>query len=226
MRVLVVAPHADDETLGVGGTIARYAHEGHDVIVAVMTGHGEEKPHPLWPKTNWDQVRNEAKEAHALLGVKETVFQEVPAAMVANEPTWKLNQVTQDVVKDVKPEVVFVPFLFDLHKDHREITHSFSVAWRPCTEFGRRIRQIYMYETQSETHWNFPYLEQGFIPNTLVDISAYLDRKLDALRCYKSQIRPYPDARSIEAVEYLAKWRGSQVSMVAAEGFVLTRYIK
>ncbi|KPJ93752.1 MAG: hypothetical protein AMJ53_06625 [Gammaproteobacteria bacterium SG8_11] len=226
MKILVVAPHADDEALGVGGTIARYASEGHEVIVAIMTGHGEDAPHPLWPKSSWEQVRREAKEAHAILGVQETVFREVPAAMVANEAAWKLNLITQEVVKDVQPDILYLPFLFDLHKDHREISHSFSVTWRPCTEFGQRIREIYMYETQSETHWNIPYLEQGFFPNSMVDISDYLDTKLDALRCYKSQMRPFPDARSIEAVEALAKWRGSQISRAAAEGFVVVRHIK
>ena len=196
MRILVVAPHADDETLGAGGTIARYADEGHDVIVAVMTGHGEQGAHPLWSKDSWEIVRSEAKQAHAILGVRETVFQEIPAAMVADEALWKLNQITSDVVKDARPDVLFAPFLFDLHKDHREITNSLSVAWRPCNDTGQRLQEIYLYETQSETHWNIPYLEQGFFPNAMVDIGSYLDKKLAALRCYKSQMRPFPDARS------------------------------
>ena len=225
MRVLVVAPHADDETLGVGGTIARYADEGHEVFVAIMTGHGDEAPHPLWPKSTWDTVRSEAKEAHAVLGVKETLFEEVPAVLVSEQALWKLNQITNRVIQDIKPDVLFVPFLYDLHKDHRELTHSFSVAWRPCNPVGQRIQEIYMYETLSETHWNIPYMEQGFFPDTMVNISDYLEKKLEALRCFKSQIRPFPDARSIEAIEALAKLRGSQISYAAAEGFVTARRI-
>jgi len=226
MKILVVAPHADDETLGMGGTIARYAHEGHDVSVAIMTGHGEKRPHPIWPKSNWEKIRAEAKEAHKVLGVKKTIFHEIPAAMVADEAQWKLNQITLDVIIDTEPEILFVPFVFDLHKDHREITQSFSVAWRPCTEFGLRIKEIYMYETQSETHWNLPYLEQGFSPNCFINICDYIDQKLEALRCYKSQIRSFPDARSIEAVSALAKWRGSQITQTAAEAFVVVRQIR
>ena len=88
---------------------------------------------------------------------------------------------------------------------------------------GRKIKNVYCYEVQSETHWNAPYLEASFTPNTWVDISAHLDTKLRALSCYASQIRPAPDARSLDAVRALAVWRGSQQGMAAAEAFVAVR---
>lgn len=226
MRVLVVAPHADDDVLGVGGTIARYAAEGHDVVVAILTGHGDEGPHPLGPREIWDVVRGEAKRAHEVLGVKETIFEEIPAVGVADQALWKLNKTTMAVMRAVGPDVVYVPFLYDVHRDHRELTHSFSVAWRPCTEMGRKIRQVFAYETVSETHWNLPYLEPGFFPNHWEDVSGYLDKKLEALECFESQMRPFPEARSLEAVEALARWRGSQMSLHAAEAFVMIRTIR
>lgn len=223
-KVLVIAPHADDETLGVGGSIAKHAAAGDEVYVAVITGHGE-APHPLWPREAWDTVRAEARYAAAILGVHELSFTEVPAAQVAEEPVWKLNRTTHDIVHRVAPDVLYVPFLFDLHKDHREIFHSLSVAWRPATAVGRGIREIYCYETQSETHWNFPYVEAGFFPNRFVDISGHLETKLSALACYRSQIRPAPDARSIEAVRALAVLRGSHIGVHAAEAFVTVRVL-
>lgn len=225
MNILVVAPHADDEVLGLGGTIARYADEGHHVVVAVLTGHGLEEPHPLWPREAWDVLREEAREAHAVLGVRETIFEEIPAVGVADQAVWKLNRTTMDLVKRVEPDVLYVPFLYDVHKDHRELVHSFSVAWRPCTDVGRKIREVFAYETVSETHWNLPYLEPAFCPNQWVDVGPYLDKKLRALECYKSQIRSFPDARSLEAVEALARWRGCQVGLRAAEAFVTIRRV-
>jgi LmbE family N-acetylglucosaminyl deacetylase len=222
-RVLVVAPHADDETIGLGGTIARHAHEGDAVTVAVVTGHGNDGPHPLWPRSVWDTVRSEAREACRILAVKELLFEEVPAALVADEPVWKLNRVTAGIVERVKPQVLYVPFPFDLHKDHREVFHSMSVAWRSSSSTGRGIREIYCYEVQSETHWSAPYVEPGFLPTRFVDVSDTLELKLRALACYKSQLRPPPDARSLEAVRALAVWRGSQVGMSAAEAFVTVR---
>jgi LmbE family N-acetylglucosaminyl deacetylase len=223
-RILVIAPHADDETLGVGGTIARRVAEGHDVHVAVITGHGDE-PHPLWPATLWDRIRGEARRAMDVLGVQHLHFEEVPAALVSDQPVWRLNKTIDALVRKIEPEVLYVPFPFDLHKDHREIFHAMSVAWRSVTPHGARIRAVYCYEVQSETHWGAPYLEAGFTPNAWVDISAHLDTKLRALACYESQIRPAPDARSIDAVRALATWRGSQQNLGAAEAFVAVRLI-
>lgn len=223
MRVLVVAPHADDETLGAGGVIARYAAESHEVFVAVMTGHGEKDPHPIFPREAWTMVRAEAGRAYDILGVKDVLFYEIPAVQVAEQPTWEVNRTAVDALQKIRPDVLYVPFLYDLHRDHREIFHAFSVAWRPTSEIGRAIKEVYAYETQSETHWNAAYLEPGFIPNTWVDISEYLERKVEALQCFQSQMRPHPEARSIEAIRALAVWRGSQMHVAAAEAFVAVR---
>lgn len=222
--MLVVAPHADDETLGAGGTIAKHVEAGDHVTVAVMTGHGED-PHPLWSTDTWDVVRGEAALACNKLGVHELVFRDLPAVMVAEQPQWQVNAVTQGLIDDIEPEVLYVPFPYDMHRDHREVFHSLSVAWRPSTNVGRSIREIYAYEVPSETHWNAPYLEPGFIPNVWVDISNHLGLKLEALSCYRSQIPQWPHARSIEALRHLARWRGSQIGASAAECYVLIRSI-
>lgn len=225
-RVLVVAPHADDEALGMGGTIARHAADGDRVTVAVMTGHGDDQPHPLWPSALWDRIRAEARAAAAVLGVAELLFEEVPAALVADQPLWKLNATTGAIIERVRPEILYVPFPFDLHADHRAVFHSLSVAWRPSSAIGRGIREVHCYEVQSETHWSAPYLEPGFLPTMWVDVGETLETKLRALACYESQIRPAPDARSLEAIRALATWRGSQMGMAAAEAFVTVRRLR
>lgn len=224
-QVLVVAPHADDETLGMGGTIARLAAAGHPVTVAVLTGHGPE-PHPLWPAETWETVRAEARRAMQVLGVDDLRFFEVPAARLAEEPPWQLNRLTDELVREIGPELLFVPFPLDLHKDHREAFHSLSVAWRPSAAHGRAIREVHCYEVVSETHWNAPYLEAGFLPNCWVDISPQLSRKLEALACYESQLSSAPGPRSLAAVEALARWRGSQMGLAAAEAFVTIRLLR
>ena len=224
-RVLVIAPHADDEVLGVGGTICRLSSEGHEVTVAILTGHGEE-PHPHWPKSHWDHVRAEANHAHQLLGVHRTIYRELPAVLVPDLPVHQVNQVVLEVFEEVRPDILFIPFLFDLHYDHRRISYACNVAWRPTSEMGRNIREIYMYETLSETHWNIHQCEGGFLPTVHCDISGvFLTRKLEALAAFKSQIRPFPDARSLEGVEALAKMRGCTIGTNAAEAYVLVRKI-
>ena len=223
MRVLVVAPHADDETIGCGGTIARLASEGHDVTVAIMTGHGEDHSHPVFPHEVFETVRAEAARAHEVLGVTKTLTREIPAVQVAEQPLWRVNAVVNEVFSEVEPQLVFVPFQFDLHEDHRRLFAACSVAWRPSSPIGRRIESVYAYETPSETHWNFANVEPGFIPNAWFDISDHLDTKLAALRCYESQIDTEPGARSVAAIEALARFRGSQMHYEAAEAFVLVR---
>lgn len=225
MKVLVVAPHADDETIGMGGTMAKYARSGAKVVVAVMTGHGEDGPHPLWTREVWTRVRGELQQACGILGVEEIIFEEIPAVGVVDQPIWKINHITGSVIERVRPDILYVPFLFDLHKDHREIFHSFSVHWRAHLPLGHSIREVYTYEVPSETHLNFPYVEQGFIPNRYVDVSDFIDVKMKALACYASQTQPHPGARSLEAIRALATWRGAQIGVEAAEAFVTVRQL-
>lgn len=222
MRILVVAPHADDETLGMGATIAKHTNQGDEVTVAVMTGPGAE-PHPIFAPSVWEVVRREAELACKVLGVQSLLFKELPAVLIPDRPVWEINKVAAELLQEVKPEVLYVPFPFDLHLDHRAIFYAFSVAWRPHTEVGRGIKEIYAYETVSETHWNASYLEPGFLPNCFVDVTNTLEVKLEALKCYQSQIQPAPHFRSLQAIQALATLRGSQMSFQAAEAFVLIR---
>jgi len=162
----------------------------------------------------------------AILGVHGLHFEEIPAALVADQPVYRLNRAVRGLVEKVKPEILYVPFPFDLHKDHREVFHAVSVAYRASSEAGRAVKAVYCYEVQSETHLAAPYIEAGFTPNSWVDISSFLDTKLRALACYESQIRAAPGARSIDAVRALAVWRGSQQHMAAAEAFVCVRQLR
>lgn len=222
MRILVIAPHADDETLAMGGTIARLVAEGHDVSVAVMTGHGDGS-HPIFPRESFEQVRAEFKEAMAALGVKSLLFRELPAVVMADQPIHAINSVTKDVIEETRPERLYVPFLFDLHRDHRELFYSFSVHWRSYLPMGQAIREVYCYETPSETHLSAPYLEPAFAPNTYVNISDFLTAKMKAVACYDSQQQAAPLPRSTQALTALAQLRGSQIGVEAAEAFVLVR---
>ena len=224
MKVLVLAPHADDETLGVGGTIAKHVSEGDEVSVVVLTGEGQ-GDHPLFETKVFDIVRSEAKAACALLGTSLD-FLNIPTVLVDNVPGWELNALIKGVLETYCPDVLYVPFAFDLHQDHRKIYHSASIAWRPISDFAKRIKAIYCYETLSETHWASPYLEASFIPNSFVDISDFLEQKVSALAEYKSQLKEGPHPRSIVAIKNLAGFRGGQVGVFAAEAFVLVRGIK
>jgi len=218
-RVMVVAPHPDDETLGVGGTIAKYSAQGADIFVLIVSGHLP----PLYSRKDYDKTVHEAQSAFKLLGVSQSEFLEIPATMINSKPLHKVNGRISKIINDFKPHIVFCPYP-DRHIDHRLIFDSVMVATRPVG-MGRDIEILAAYETLSETHWNAPHIEPNFTPNWVVDITEQIDNKLDALSCYKSQISDFPGPRSIEAVEALAKFRGTQAGFGYGEGFHVIRMI-
>lgn len=219
-RILVVAPHPDDEVLGAGGTIARLTHEGHEVIVVIVT-RGDSA---MFDPDVIEQGCEEARHAHALLGVQRTVFMEgFPAALLDTIPHSHLNEALRELLCDIKPHILFIPFNGDIHLDHRLVFESVLVAARP--NGAQRIQAIYSYETLSETNWNAAPLTPGFCPNTYSDIAAYLEAKLEAMSVYRSQLKPFPHERSLEAIRALARLRGATVGLEAAEAFVLIRSI-
>jgi len=218
-RVMIVAPHPDDETLGVGGTIAKYSAQGADIFVLIVSGHLP----PLYSRKDYDKTVHEAQSAFKLLGVSQSEFLEIPATMINSKPLHKVNGRISKIINDFKPHIVFCPYP-DRHIDHRLIFDSVMVATRPVG-IGRDIEILAAYETLSETHWNAPHIEPNFTPNWVVDITEQIDNKLDALSCYKSQISDFPGPRSIEAVEALAKFRGTQAGFGYGEGFHVIRMI-
>lgn len=218
-RILVIAPHADDEVLGVGGTIARNIAEGNEVCVCVVT-HGEE---PLFSKEITEKLREETLKAHSYVGIKRTYFLEYPAVMLEHVPRYELNGSVMKVVQEVQPDEVYLPHKGDMQKDHQIVSEAAMVAVRP--KYEHKIHAVYAYETLSETEWNIPDTGNTFIPTVYKDISNYLEGKKEMLRCFTTQLAEFPNPRSLEAVEALAKYRGSTIGVKAAEAFVLIREI-
>ena len=218
-RVLVVAPHPDDETLGVGGTIAKYSAQGDEVFVLMVSGHLP----PIYSRKAYEETVSEAYSAFSVLGVKKSEFLEIPATMIGDQPLHEVNGRISKVVNDFNPHIVLCPYP-DRHIDHRLVFDSVMVATRPVG-VGKDIKIVAAYETLSETHWNAPHIEPNFTPNWVVDISDHISEKLNALECYKSQISEFPGPRSIEAVEALAKFRGTQAGFGFGEGLHIVRMI-
>ena len=215
--ILVLAPHADDEVLGAGAAMARWALEGHRVHVAVVT-RGRA---PLYSVAEEEACRGEAMAAHRLLGIAGTRFLDFPAAELDGRPHRELNLALDQLLQELQPEELYLPFLGDIHLDHQRVFHSALVAARPCRPgFPRRI---YAYETLSETNWNAPPLTPGFLPNHFVDVGATLDVKLAAMALFRTQLREPPHERSLEALRALATLRGATVGLAAAEAFLAIR---
>ncbi|MDJ0978695.1 MAG: PIG-L deacetylase family protein [Erythrobacter sp.] len=214
---LIVAPHPDDEVLGCGGTIARLADAGQDVHVAIVTRGYE----PAFSDELVQTVRAELVEAHRILGVTKCHFLDLPAAALDTLPGSELNAAIGGLVQEVSPDTLFLPFVGDIHRDHQLIFTAGLVAARPRSL--KVPQRIYAYETLSETNWAAPGVTETFAPNVFFDIGATLDRKLKAFACFKSQVKDFPDERSLKTIEALATLRGSTVYRSSAEGFILLR---
>ena len=215
--VLVVAPHPDDEVFGPGGTLLRHLAEGDAVHVVICTRGEEER----FGRDQVERVQAEARQVHAFLGVSGAHYLELPAARLDSVPGAEINAALETVFQAVKPNTVYIPHAGDLHRDHQLIFQAAMVCSRPR---GREHpHRVLAYETVSETEWYAPSITPAFVPNVFVDITPYIDKKLQACGMYNSQIRPAPHQRSIEALRALSISRGHAVGVRHAEGFVLVR---
>lgn len=213
MKILVFAPHNDDEVLGVGGTIAKHVAKGDKVYVCGVTvGKNKERA---------NNIKEEALEAHKILGVSDTIFLDLPVIGLSNMPTKELNQAMHDTVNKIEPDIAYIPHKGDMHLDHKMVAESAMVALRPVN--SPQLKAIYAYETLSETEWNIPSVDNAFIPNVWCDITDTIDKKLEAMKCYKSQLLDFPHPRSLKAIRALSEFRGSTVCVNNAESFMLIR---
>jgi LmbE family N-acetylglucosaminyl deacetylase len=219
-NILVIAPHPDDEVLGCGGTIKKLSSQNKNVYVLVVT-RGKEG---VYPEEKIRNVRKEALTAHHLLGVKETNFLDFPAPELDLISVSELASAMAKVIRESKVDTVYLPHQGDIHHDHKAVFNAGLVATRPNKK--NPVKHIYTYETLSETEWAAPLNDDAFIPTRFVNITEFFTAKLEALKCYKSQLRDFPDPRSLKSIEALANIRGSTVGFTYAEAFMTIRIIE
>jgi LmbE family N-acetylglucosaminyl deacetylase len=216
-KIVVIAPHPDDETLGAGATIARFAAEGAEVSVLIVSGHLP----PIYKPEVFEETVREAEAAFKVMGVANWEFLRIPALKVHEQPVPVINGGVLGFIRKHAPDTVLMPFP-DRHIDHRTIFDACAVAVRPIGDAWPRT--VLCYETLSETHWNVQGIEPSFLPDLYVDTTNYMDKKKAALEAYASQIAHAP-TRSVEACMALAKFRGSQNGCGYAEAFKVVRIV-
>jgi len=215
-KILILAPHPDDETLGCGGTIAKYTNAGDQVTLCIVTTAYA----PDWPdeylKVRDQQIDNAVK----ILGIENVIELGYPTVKLDTLPQKDITERLSEVIRTVSPDTVYVPFKGDLHRDHRIVFESALVALRPVQS---TVQRILAYETLSETEWGQELAP--FLPTVYINISDSIEPKIQALQAYKTELREFPHPRSIEGVNSLAKKRGSEINVEYAEAFVLIREI-
>jgi len=217
MNTIVIAPHPDDEVLGVGGTLLRRKAEGAKVAWLIVTSISVESG---WSAEKVTERSNEINRIKKLFGFDEVFALNFPATELDRVPMRDVVVGIADVFRSFKPEEVFVPHSSDIHTDH----HVVFDATASCTKWFRHpsIKRVLSYETLSETDFGLG-ASHAFRPNVFVDIQSFLDEKLRMMNIYKSEMGAFPFPRSQEAIRALAVLRGAASGFKAAEAFELLR---
>ena len=218
--ILFVVAHTDDETIGSGGTIARHKSLGDKVYAMTFTDGISSR------KKNQDkkirQRLEASKKASKILGFKWIKNLDFPDNELDSVSLIKIIKEIEKVKKILKPNIVYTHCFSDLNIDHRVTCEATIVACRP--QGGENVKKILFFEVLSSTEWGVGTYD-SFKPNWFTDIHKQFHRKQDALMCYSREMRSFPHPRSKEAVESLAKLRGSACGLFKAEAFFLHRNI-
>ena len=221
-KILVVAAHPDDETLGCGGAIAKHSNEGDEVKVIVMTDGVSSR---FISKSKEVKNRNEAlQKAMRILGADLLRCGEFPDNMLDTVPLLELIQYIENLKKDFNFDIIYTHSPSDLNIDHRIIFEATLTAFRPEPE--ECITEIRSFEIPSSTDYSSGKINQNFSSNLFIDTSSHHELKLKALGCYDMELRDFPHSRSLESVNALAKTRGASVGLKMAEAFEVIRRIE
>lgn len=220
MRVLAIAAHPDDETLGAGGTLLKHIERGDNVSWLIVTA-----PDPAdWPAETVSQCRAQVETVGASYGFGEVVALDQPAARLEEVPKRELVDLIWQRLRSLRPERVYTVGDTDAHTDHRVAFEAVMLALKPFRrEFD--VEAIYAYEVLSSTDAALGWRAPTFVPNVYSDIGAYIERKLEIMEMFENQRQPDPLPRSGESIRALARLRGTTVGLEYAEAFHLVRQL-
>ncbi len=210
--VLVIAAHPDDEILGCGGTVALHTSAG-DRVTALLACEGES----LRYGSEGVGQRANTFAAAGKLGVADVRLLNFPDQRLDTVTLTDLITPIENAVEELQPAVVYCQWGGDINRDHQILFDATLVATRPTVPC---IEAVYAFDTASSTEWGYP---RNFVPDTWMDITSTIERKLSAMACYESELRGFPHPRSLEALRHRAAAWGSQCCMHFAEVFMTVR---
>lgn len=219
--VLVVASHPDDEVLGVGGTMARHVAAG-DTVHSLIVAEGATSRPGIDDAAATKALHAAAIAAAGVLGAEPPRLLGLPDNRLDTLALLDIVQPIETVIAELKPQTVYTHHAGDLNRDHGITAEAVEIACRPLP--GQSVSALYAFETVSSTEWGIG--DTGFMPQLFINVVDELELKLKALRYYDSEMRPFPHARSYEAVEALARLRGAQSGVGAAEAFMVRRELR
>jgi LmbE family N-acetylglucosaminyl deacetylase len=209
MNILFILSHPDDEAFGPAGTIAKLSkkHEVH--LISLCKGN-----RPKLEEVEFSR-KDSFRKSCEILGSSHKIFDSSDLYLDYHIALKNI----EDTIEYINPSIVYTNNISDVHRDHRITAEATLSACRP--KLGSKIEELYMYEIPSSTDWAFHQFNPDFIPNVYEDIEPYMNLKKEVINLYDTEVYNFPDSRSLEAVEILAKNRGRQVGFNYAESFKL-----
>lgn len=216
-RVVCLAAHPDDETIGVGGTLRLHAEAGDEVCLIVAT----QAYQPRWSAEEIERKGKECERAAELLGIARVQFLGLSTMHLASLPTIDLTTLVADAIQSFEPDIVYAPPAGDINSDHAALFEAANVACRPLGSRGPRW--LYSFEIATTTRFNLPGAWQA---NTYIDISTVIETKLAAMAAYQTELRDPPHPRSLDGIRTFARERGFSVGKDYAEALMLVREVR
>jgi LmbE family N-acetylglucosaminyl deacetylase len=212
----MIAVHPDDETLGCGGALLKYKEKGDTISWLIVTNISLENGFKQETVLSRQQ---EIEKVAAMYHFDNVVKLDLPTIRLDEIPFSKLVDLFSEKIRELKPDTIILPNRSDVHSDHK---YSFDAAYS-CTKSFRYpfITKILMCETLSETEFAPALSANAFVPNVFVDISNFMDKKLDIMSVFDSEVMPDNLPRSYSAIKALATYRGSRIGVNYAEAFML-----
>jgi len=222
--VLVIAAHPDDEVLGCGGTIAKHVASGDEVHVTILAEGATSRDERRDREKRTSELSGLADAAHKandLLGVRMLTMYDFPDNRMDSVDLLDIVKVVESQISRIHPDIIYTHHAGDVNIDHQRIHEAVVTACRPLPQ--QYVKTLLFFEIPSSTEWQITGSAPPFLPNWFVNVEQTLEKKIEALKLYAPEMRAWPHARSLKAVEYLARWRGASVGCEAAEAFVLGR---
>ncbi len=216
--IVVIAPHPDDETLGCGGTILKEKLAGSKVHWIIVTEISQKLKISDEQKTKRSIEINEVAKAFDFNSFDILGF---PSAELDFFPMYELIDALTACIRRIKPSDIYLPYPGDAHSDHKAVFDA-SIALTKWFRFSS-VERVYAYETQSETDFDISPMSSGFRPNTFVNITDTIEKKIEIASIYDSEFLDHPFPRNFEVIKALAKIRGSASGFKYAEAFTLLK---
>ncbi len=219
-RVLVVAPHPDDETLGCGGTLLRHKSMGDQIFWLIVTVASQDIGYTSEQIAMRAQEIDTVQRVYGFSSVHQCGF---TTTMLDTIPRVEIIKKSGEVFQKIEPDIVYLPSCGDVHTDHHVVFDAVS----SCIKWFRypSVKKALAYETLSETDFDINPVHLCFRPNVFVDISPFLEKKIQIMKIYNSEMGAFPFPRSEEAIRAQAALRGIASGFKAAEAFVLLKEI-